>query len=86
LSGGVAKTTTTQTVVIANPINLPITFETAVPAFGNLVVLFLLVQTIQVLEQLMEVLRWPTKPVGAEVWAGSTIELAAPIDFQPKSD
>jgi hypothetical protein len=31
-----------------------------------------------------EVLRWPiNKPVGAEVWAGST-ELAAPIDFQPK--
>jgi hypothetical protein len=49
LSGGVAKTTTTQTVVIANPINLPITFETAVPAFGNFVVLFLLVQTIQAL-------------------------------------
>jgi hypothetical protein len=33
----------------------------------------------------MEVLRWPlTKPVGAEVWAGSTIELAAPIDFSTK--
>jgi hypothetical protein len=32
LSGGVAKTTTTQTVVIA--INFTITFET-VPAFGN---------------------------------------------------
>jgi hypothetical protein len=27
-----------------------------------------------------------TKPVGAEVWAGSTIELAAPIDFSTKSD
>jgi hypothetical protein len=24
------------------------------------------------------------KPVGAEVWAGSTIELAAPSIFQPK--
>jgi hypothetical protein len=86
LSGGVAKTTT-QTVVIANPINLPITFETAVPAFGNFGGAFLLVQTIQVLEQLMEVLRAKlTKPVGAEVWAGSTIELAAPIDFSTKSD
>jgi hypothetical protein len=42
LSGGVAKTTTTQTVVIANPINLPITFETA---FGNFGGAFLLVQT-----------------------------------------
>jgi hypothetical protein len=52
-----AKTTTTQTVVIANPINF-ITFETAVPAFGNFGGAFLLVQTIQVLEQLM-VLRWP---------------------------
>jgi hypothetical protein len=32
----------------------------------------------------MEVLRWPiNKPVGAEVWAGST-ELAAPIDFSTK--
>jgi hypothetical protein len=31
------------------------------------------------------VLRWPNaKPVGAEVWAGSTIELAAPIDFSTK--
>jgi ABC-type arginine/histidine transport system permease subunit len=58
LSGGVAKTTTTQTVVIANPINLPITFETAVPAFGNFVVLFLLVQTIQVLA-INGSARWP---------------------------
>jgi hypothetical protein len=48
LSGGVAKQLL-QTIVIANPINLPITFETAVPAFGNFGA-FLLVQTIQVLD------------------------------------
>jgi hypothetical protein len=86
LSGGVAKTTTTQTVVIANPINLPITFETAVPAFGNFGGAFSVGAnnpSIGAINGSAKVAKL-TKPVGAEVWAGSTIELAAPIDFSTK--
>lgn len=86
LSGGVAKTTSTQTVVISNPINLPITFETAVPAFGNFGGAFSVGAnnpSIGVVNGSAKVAKL-TKPVGAEVWAGSTMELAAPIDFSTK--
>lgn len=86
LSGGVAKTTSTQTVVISNPIILPITFETAVPAFGNFGGAFSVGASnpsIGVVNGSTKVAKL-TKPVGAEVWAGSTMELAAPIDFSTK--
>lgn len=86
LSGGVAKTTTTQTVVISNPINLPITFETAVPSFGNFggaISVGANNPSIGVINGSAKVAKL-TKPLGAEVWAGSTMELAAPIDFSTK--
>ncbi|MCG9791019.1 hypothetical protein [Flavobacterium algicola] len=86
LSGGVATTTTNQTVEISNPINLPITFETAIPAFGNFggaTSVSANNPSIGTLNGSDKVAKL-TKSAGAEVWAGSTIELAAPIDFSTK--
>jgi hypothetical protein len=86
LSGGLANTTTTQTVVISNPINLPITFETAVPSFGNFggaTSVGANNPSIGVINGSAKVAKL-TKQLGAEVYAGSTIDLAAPIDFSTK--
>jgi hypothetical protein len=86
LSGGAATTEVTKEVVISNPINLPITFENAVPAFGNFGGAYSeAVNNPSVgAENGSAKVAKLTKTAGAQVWAGSTIELAAPIDFSTK--
>lgn len=86
LSGGIATTTKTESVVISNPIYLPVTFETTVPAFGNFGGAYSggadnpSIDTENGSAKVAKL----TKTAGAEVWAGSTIELAEPIDFSTK--
>jgi 5S rRNA maturation endonuclease (ribonuclease M5) len=86
LSGGVATSEVTKTVIISNPISLPIDFETAVPPFGNFgganssVVANPNVSSVNGSTKVAKLV----KNDGSEVWAGSAIELAAPIDFTSK--
>jgi hypothetical protein len=84
LSGGVAKQLL-QTIVIANPINLPITLKRQYLPLEILVVLFCWCQS-KKYWTINGSAKVDSKPVRAEVWAGSTIELAAPNRFSTKSD
>lgn len=86
LSGGIATKEYTQTVVISDPIVLPITFETVTPTFisfggaNSVVVANPSVEGINTSAKVGKL----TKNSGSEVWAGSLIELAGPIDFTNK--
>lgn len=86
LSGGAASKEYTDTVVITNPILLPITFETATPEFGNfggansVVVSNPDVSSGNGSTKVGKL----TKNAGSEIWAGSLIQLASPIDFANK--
>jgi hypothetical protein len=82
LSGGVAKTTTTQTVVIANPINLPIILKRQYLPLEFWWCFCWCKQSKYWINGSAKVAKL-TK-LGAEVWAGSTIELAAPYRFSTK--
>jgi len=86
LSGGAAKTEYTETVVISDPILLPITFETTTPVFGNFGNATSVVAnnpSISAANGSSKVAKL-TKATGSEVWAGSSIELGATIDFSSK--
>ncbi|WP_417355258.1 hypothetical protein [Flavobacterium sp.] len=84
-SGGVATTTVTQQVTITNPLLLPIEFENntlnyAFGDFGN--------ATTSVVENpdpsginISAMVGQQVKNAGAEVWAGTSLPLDAPIDF-----
>lgn len=78
-SGGAATTTFTQVVIVANQINLPVTFESPVVDYtmtdfgGNV--------TVDAFDPILSTnkVKKTTKPNGAEVWAGTTI--GTPLGF-----
>ena len=86
LSGGAATKEFTQTVVISDPVVLPLTFETVSPAFvnfGGATSVVVVNPSIGGINSSAKVGKL-TKDVGSEVWAGSLMELAGPIDFTNK--
>ncbi|MBE9576772.1 hypothetical protein [Flavobacterium proteolyticum] len=85
LSGGAATTDFQQNVTITNPVLLPVTFESstlnyAFTNFGGANTSVVLNPDVSAGNGSTKVARL-TKNNGAEVWAGSFIELGAPIDF-----
>lgn len=86
LSGGAATTEFTSTINISNPINLPIDFEVSTPPFVNFggansgVVSNPDIGSNNGSTKVGKL----TKNVASEIWAGSSIELATPIDFSSK--
>lgn len=86
LSGGAAKTEETKVVVISDPLLLPVTFETVSPIFGNFggatstVVNNPSKTGINVSAKVGQLF----KNAGSEVWAGTIIDMALPIDFSSK--
>ncbi|MCV9926986.1 PKD domain-containing protein [Flavobacterium sp. LS1R49] len=85
LSGGTATTTYTETITISNPILLPIDFESTTLnyAFSNFGGAFTAVADNPSVDagNVSAKVAKLTKSAGAEVWAGSLLELGAPIDF-----
>jgi len=86
LSGGAATTVYEETIVISNPITLPIDFEAAVPPFGNFGGAYSEVVANPALGAVNGSARVGklTKGSGSEVWAGSSIDLAGAVDFSAK--
>lgn len=85
LSGGVATTDYTETVVISNPVLLPVDFESptlnyAFTNFGGANTTVVSNPAINAGNGSAKVAKL-NKSNGSEVWAGSFIELGAPIDF-----
>lgn len=85
MSGGVAVTDYTQTVIISNPILLPVDFESstlsyAFTSFGGANTSVVSNPDIGTGNSSAKVAKL-NKIVGSEVYAGSFIELGAPIDF-----
>ncbi|VXB99020.1 conserved exported hypothetical protein [Flavobacterium sp. 9AF] len=85
LSGGVATTEYTEDVTITNPVLLPIDFESATLnydfiGFGGANTVKVANPNIDANNGSANVARL-TKNNASEVWAGSLIELGAPIDF-----
>jgi hypothetical protein len=83
LSGGTATTTESTQVTISQPILLPVTFETATPAFGNFggaVSSVIANPDVNSGNPSAKVAQL-NKSQGAEVWAGSIVTLDKPIDF-----
>ena len=85
LSGGAQTTEYLQTVVISNPILLPVTFESATlnyafTNFGGANTTVVNNPAINAGNNSSKVARL-SKNSGSEVWAGSFLELGVPIDF-----
>lgn len=85
LSGGAATSEVIQNVTITNPVLLPVTFESttlnyAFTNFGGATTTVVSNPDISAGNGSATVAR-TTKNNGAEVWAGSFLELGAPIDF-----
>lgn len=85
LSGGTATTTYTESITISNPILLPVDFESATlnyafNTFGGVLTTVVNNPSVDAKNVSAKVAKL-TKPVGAEVWAGSFLELGEPIDF-----
>ena len=84
-SGGTASTEVIETVIISNPITLPITFENATlnyqfSDFGNAATSLVNNPDISGINLSAKVGKSIKSP-GAEVWAGTTMVLDSPIDF-----
>lgn len=84
-SGGAATTTITKTVVISNPILLPITFENSLlnysfADFGNITTTLASNPSISGINLSSKVGK-TVKNNGAETWGGTTMVLDNPIDF-----
>ncbi|WP_264551565.1 hypothetical protein [Flavobacterium sp. N2038] len=85
LSGGIASATYEETVTISNPVLLPVDFESstlnyAFTNFGGANTAVANNPTINEENPSGKVAKL-TKNAGAEVWAGSFLELGEPIDF-----
>lgn len=85
LSGGAATTEYTENVTITNPVLLPVTFESsslnyAFTNFGGANTSVVSNPDVSAGNGSAKVARL-TKNAGSEVWAGSFLELGAPIDF-----
>lgn len=85
LSGGVATTQSEQNVTISNPVLMPVNFESttlnyAFTNFGGANTTVVANPNVSAGNGSSKVARL-TKNNGSEVWAGSFIELGAPIDF-----
>jgi hypothetical protein len=85
LSGGKATTTHTESITISNPILLPVDFESATlnyafNNFGGALTTVANNPSVDASNVSAKVAKL-TKTAGAEVWAGSFLELGVPIDF-----
>ena len=85
LSGGKATTVHTESVTISNPILLPVDFESATlnyafTTFGGVATVVANNPSVDASNVSAKVAKL-TKPAGAEVWAGSFLELGEPINF-----
>lgn len=83
--GGAASTENTYPVTISNPLVLPITFETVSPVFAdfgdpNVVTSVTNNPTVGTFNPSAKVGKL-IKTTGSQVWGGTTITLASPIDF-----
>jgi hypothetical protein len=85
LSGGKATTVHTESITISNPILLPVDFESttlnyAFTTFGGVATVVANNPSVDASNVSAKVAKL-TKPAGAEVWAGSFLELGEPINF-----
>ena len=85
LSGGKATTVHTESITISNPILLPVDFESATlnyafNTFGGVATVVANNPSVDASNVSAKVAKL-TKPAGAEVWAGSFLELGEPINF-----
>lgn len=85
LSGGKATAVHTESITISNPILLPVDFESttlnyAFTTFGGVATVVANNPSVDASNVSAKVAKL-TKPAGAEVWAGSFLELGEPINF-----
>ncbi|MBF4484102.1 MULTISPECIES: hypothetical protein [unclassified Flavobacterium] len=85
LSGGKATSVHTESITISNPILLPVDFESATlnyafTTFGGVATVVANNPSVDASNVSAKVAKL-TKPAGAEVWAGSFLELGEPINF-----